>query len=240
MEKHATWRRLDSYTVTGRTIQHITNFIQTRLPHFLPAEKDDIGDLLYNNTSLIVHGSRNSIVYKPVHKFTQTLFNNDINALSLELTCKHQEGPEDPNDERIAVVILLRFGRNREDSELSIAVQGKGAKETALKIEDGLLRTLEPDKNQNRIAYPNDFIPTLIFVAGFIIGLGGLIIENWILKSLCAVLFGAAFYYVAHRFTQGYCSFESVHQKRLDFLLRWLTRAIVLFVLIAIIHSALQ
>lgn len=240
MEKHATWRRLDTYTVTGRTIQHVTNFIQTRIPHILQTERDDTGDWLYNDTSLIVHGPKNSVVYKPVHKFTQTIFNNDIHALSIELTFKDEESPESHNAGQTAVVILLRFGRNREDSELSIAVQGKGAKETALRIEDGLLRTLEPDRNMNRIAYPNEFIPTLVFVVGFIIGLGGLIIENWLLKSLCAILFGAAFYYVAHRFTQGYCNFESNHQKRLDLLLKWLTRAIVLFVLIAIIHSALQ
>jgi hypothetical protein len=239
MEKHATSRRLDSYTVTGRTIQHITNFIQNRLPHFLPAENEEVGDLLYNSTSLTIHGSRNSVTYRPVHKFTQTVFNNDINALSLELAFKGEEHTESPDAGQTAVVLLIRFGRAREDSELSVAIQGKGAKETTLRIEDGILRTLEPDRNRNRIAYPNDFIPTLVFVVGFIIGLGGLIIENRLLKSICAILFGAAFYYVAHRFTQGYCNFESNHQRRLDLLLKWLTRAIVLFMLIAIIHSAL-
>lgn len=234
MERYTTWRRLNTYSVDSNMIQNVTDFIQIKLPrivHF--GEAYPAGHGFYNELSLSIYGSDDSMIYKPVSKYTQSFFNNDVQVLSIELAYKDDGKVEDSK----AIVLVIRFGQAMEDSELSIALQDKGAKEKVLAIEDGLLKTLEPNKNRNRIAYPNDFVPTLVFVTGFVVGLAGLMFDNPFVRSLCEIVFGTAIYFVAHRFIKGYCSFESNHQKRLDIILNWLTGAIALFVISVIIRS---
>jgi hypothetical protein len=215
-------------------IQNVTDFVQTRLPRIVHFGEDRPG--FYDSLSLSIFGSDDSMVYRPVGKYTQSVFNNDIQVLSIELAYKD----EGKSEESRAIVLLIRFGNAMEDSELSIALQAAGAKEKVLAIEDGLLRALAPNKNKNRIAYPNDFVPTLVFVGGFLVGLLGLMFDNPILRSLCEIIFGTAIYFVAHRFIKGYCSFDSNRQKRLDIMLTWLTGAIALFVISVIIGSVMK
>jgi hypothetical protein len=246
MERYTTWRRLNTYSVDSSMIRNVTDFIRIKLPaivHFgeaPPAPPSSAGPTLpadghgfYDALSLSIYGSDNSMIYKPVNKYTQSVFDNDVQALSIELAYKGEGKPEDSK----AIVLVVRLGQAMEDSELSISLQDSRAKEKVMLIEDALVRTLEPNKNKNRIAYPNDFIPTLVFVMGFIIGLGGLMFENPLLNSLSAIIFGTAIYFVAHRFIKGYCSFESNRQKRLNIVLNWLTGALALFVISMIIRS---
>jgi hypothetical protein len=228
-------------------IQNVVDFIQNRLPRIL-----DFGDgapttpsytsagrtatfpgiTLYDYTTLTIYGSGSSKIYKPVNRYTQSQFNNDVQVVSIELGYTDERIAENSR----AILILLRFGVTSEDSELSVTLQDNGAKEKAMMIVDQLLRVLEANKNMNGVFYPNEFVPTLVFVVGFIIGLSGLMFENKIMKSLCIIIFGAAIYFVAHRFTKGYCSFDSKHQNRLNLFFKWLTRAVVLFVIIMILR----
>lgn len=234
-------------------IQSVADFIQAWVPAILYAERAGTEipeDSLYESTTLTIFGSQSNLLYKPIHRFNRSRFNDDIRRISIELEYKDKDTDNDqwqrnapqqdqdrnqdqdsklwhrnaPPPNQVAVVIQLRFGHNLDDTDLSVAVNGPGAREKALQIEEGLLRILSRDRNNNGIAYPNEFIPTLIFVGGFLIGLGGLMWPNRIGKILCALLFGLSFYLVAHRFIRGYCSFETRRQQRLDFLLRWLSR----------------
>jgi len=189
-----------------------------------------------NHTTLVLYRSGSSEVYHPIDKYTQQLFHNDTEALQIELLYK-EEGDSASSS---AIVIEIKFGHWSGDSYLSIALQdGHKVREKARTVEEELLRTIDPHKNRNWVTYPNDFVPTFVFVAGFLIGLFSLMFTNPFLKFLCVLLFGVAIYYVAHRFTKGYCDFESRHQKRLDFFLTCLTGAVAIFLLVVAVRSIL-
>jgi len=244
---------LSTYTVDNQLIWNIADFVQNRLPqivHFdepappaLPSgpgqsatPKLAPGRSFYDELTLAVYGSDNTMFYKPISKYTQSTFNNDIQVLSIELAYKEAGRSEDAR----AISIVIRFGHTSEDSELSIALQDNAPKEKVKIIEDALLRLLEPNKNKNGVAYPNDFVPTLIFVIGFIIGLGGLMFDNAFVRSFCVIVFGTAIIFVAHRFLKGYCTFDSIYQRRLNVVLNWITGAVALFVIAVVIRSLLS
>lgn len=229
MERINTWRRLSSYSVNKQLLQSLEDFINNKIPRILYSRSwiPTFSDY----SSLLLLGSKDSEVFRPIRKYTQPQFNNDIQELMIELAYK--EAGWSGNSK--AIVLQVRLGKNSGDSDLSIALQDDNAKEKIKSIEEGLLAVLEKNKNPNRITYPNEFIPTLVFVGGFLVGLFGLMLTQPLLKSLCIIIFGIAIYFVARRFTKGYCSFESARQKQLDRLLNWLTGAVALFVLISLL-----
>ena len=229
MEKHTTWRRLSTYSVNRQMIQHIADTLNNKIPAILHFGN---ANAFSNHSALVLYRSGSSEVYHPLNKYTQQLFHNDTEALQIELLYK-EEGDSASSS---AIVIEMKFGHWSGDSYLSIALQnGHNAREKTRAIEEELLSTIDPNKNRNWVTYPNDFVPTLVFVAGFVIGLFSLMFTNPFLKLLCVLIFGVAIYYVAHRFTKGYCDFESRHQKRLDFFLKCLTGAVAIFILVVVV-----
>lgn len=233
MGKYTTWRRLSTYSVNRQMIQHIVETLNNKIPPILHFGN---ADAFSNHTTLLLYGSESSEIYQPLHKYTRHLFQNDTEALQIELQYKEEED----SGAASAIVIEMKFGHASGDSYLSIAMQDDhNVREKVQAVEDALLRTINPNKNRNWITYPNDFIPTLVFVAGFIIGLCSLMLTNPFLKFGGALLFGIAIYYVAHRFTKGYCLFESKQQKRLDFFLGCLAAAITIFILVVAVKSLL-
>lgn len=234
MQKHTTWRRLNTYTVSTQLIQKISDYINTKIPAILSAPGagtyKTIPVTFTDYTILTLYGLDNSTVYRPIGAYNQPLFDNDTQSAKIELNYVESGASAEP----VAIQLLIRFGHEREESEFSVTVHDKGATEKAQIIEDGLLTVLAPFKNRNQTFYPNDFFPTLVFVAGFLVGLCGLGVENRFLKMLCAIVFGGAFYYVVYRFTQGYCNFYSNHQRRLNAFLRGITVVLVLFVIVTV------
>lgn len=227
MEKFDTWRSIASYSVDHELLRKLVDFIDAGIPAVLNLNQP--GKKLSDHVSLTIVGSKDSKVHYPISKYTETAFHNDIQLLRLELLYADKDSKGSPQ----AVALILRLSSSRTDSELAIALQGDKAGEKIKAIEDGLLAVLEPNKNLNSLVYPNEFIPTLIFVIGFFIGIGALMFTPPILKILCVALFGVAIYFVARRFTLGYCSFASRRQRQLNVFLRCLTIGVVLFVLAA-------
>jgi len=232
MEKSTTWRRLSTYSVNRQTLLSLADTMSQKIPPLLQVGGPAI---FAERISLIIYGSESSEVYYPLKKYNQLLFNNDTDRILIELSYK-EEG--DSLSAR-AVVVELRLGHSRTDSYLSIALQDfYQAREKVVAIEELLLTTLAPYQNRNWVTYPNDFIPTLVFVAGFVIGLISFMFTNPFHKFLCLLLFGVAIYFVARHFTRGYCVFESRHQKRLDIFLNFLTGAVVIFLIVVVAMSS--
>jgi hypothetical protein len=229
MEKYDTWRRIGSYSINLQLIKDLEDFINTKIPRILYSGREVPNFSVHNTLSL--YGSKESRLYKPIGAYREQLFANDIQGLQFELLYKDEGGSATSR----AVAMLLRLGKSSGDSDLSIALQDHNAKEKTRVIEEGLLNVMEPHKNINGVVYPNEFIPTLVFVAGFLIGLGGLMLTNVLMKSLCTMLFAVAIYFVARRFIKGYCSFESVLQKKLDLVLKGITALLLLFILVSLI-----
>lgn len=231
MEKHTTWRRLSTYSVNRKLIGDLADTLNNKVPAILHFGN---ANAFSNHSSLVLYGSLSSEIYAPLEKYKQPLFRNDTEALTIDLLYK-EEGDSASSP---AIVIEIKFGHWSGDSYLSIALQdGHKVREKVKAVEEELLAALAPYRNSNWITYPNDFIPTLVFVAGFVIGLSSLMFTNPFLKFFCVLFFGAAIYYVAHRFTKGYCLFESKHQRRLDLFLKYLTGALAIFIVIVAVRS---
>jgi hypothetical protein len=229
MEKYNTRRSLGSYSIDRQLIMNLEGFINTKIPRLLDLDWH-VGSFS-NHCTLTLVGSKDSTIFTPVHTYSQPQFSNDIQTLRIELQFVDENGPRPAS----GIVLLVRLGNCSEDSELSVALRTEKAEAKARAIEEGILAILEPNKNRNRIVYPNEFIPTLVFVIGFFSGAGVLMFSSPLLRSLCILLLGAAIYLVARRFTKGYCSFHSRRQRQLDILFRWLTAGVVVFVLSAVI-----
>lgn len=214
-------------------ILHVADTIAQKIPPILQVGGAAI---FADHISLTVYGSDHTEVYHPLDNYTQSLFNNDTDSVLIELSYK-EEG--DSVSAR-AVVVELRFGHERTDAFLAIALQDfHNAKEKDLLIEDLILTALEPYRNKNWMTYPNDFVPTMVFLAGFLVGLSTLMLTQPFLKFLCVLIFGTAIYFVARHFTQGYCAFESRQQKRMNVFLNFLTGAVAIFVLVFALTSLL-
>ena len=226
MEKYTTWRRLSTYSVNRRMILNIAETLAKKAPSILHFGNATLFD---DRTSLVLYGSDNYEVYYPLSAFTQPLFPNDTEALTIELLYKECGD----SHSCIAFVVEMRLDHESGESYLSIALQDyTKAKEKVLAIEEALLTAMAPHRNYNRVTYPNDFVPTMVFVGGFLIGLSSLMFAPPSLKILCILLFGGSVYYVTRRFVKGYCDFESRQQKRMDLFLSFLTGAVALFVVV--------
>jgi hypothetical protein len=225
MEKYDTWRRVGSYSVDRQLVRNLEEFVHTGIPRILYAARN-VPDLS-PWTSMTISGSGESRLFNPMGSYAEPEFANDTQGLRIDLLYK-EAGPSAVSK---AIVLQLRLGKSIGDSDLAIAVQDHNAKEKARVIEEGLLNALKRSRNGNSIVYPNEFIPTFIFITGFIIGLGGLMFANPLMKSLCVLVFAASIYFVARRFTKGYCQFESVLQRKLDLLLKTMIGLLLVFVL---------
>lgn len=229
MEKYTTWRRLSTYSVNRQMILNIAETLNKKAPSILHFGNES---LFADRTSLVLYGANKSEIYHPLYKYTQPLFPNGTEALTIELLYK--EGGDSASC--IAFVVEMRLAHESGESYLSIALQDYNkAKEKVLAIEDALLTALAPNKNRNSLTYPNDFAPPMVFVAGFVIGLSSLMFTSPALKILCVLLFGSAIYYVTRSFVKGYCDFDSRQQKLLNSFLNLFTGAVAIFVLVAVV-----
>jgi len=211
-----------------RLIRDLEDFINHKIPGILYA---GWGEKNFSDHSyLTLIGSKESEIYYPIGKYDRPQFHNDLQKLVIGLK---YIGQGDSATAR-AIVLEIGLGKSIGDSESWIAVQDNKGEEKMKLIEEGLLAIMEPFRNRNSITYPNEFLPTFIFVAGFLIGIGTLMFDQPVLKSLCVIIFSAAIWFVTRRFTKGYCHFESPRQQLLDRLQNWLSIALVLFVVIAV------
>ena len=236
MEKTSTWRRLGSYSVNKRLIQSLEDFVNHKVPGILYSGRSSGRDFgravtdFSDRSYLTLIGSYESKIYYPIGKYAEAQFHNDIQKLVIGLKYISHGGSAKAN----AIVLEIGAGKSIGDTELWIALQADRAEEKIKLIENGLLVVMEPFKNRNGISYPNEFLPTFIFVLGFFIGIGTLMFDQPILKSLCVVLFSIAVWLVTRRFTKGYCHFDSSRQRRMDRMQTWLSVALLVFTVTAV------
>jgi hypothetical protein len=222
-------KNLSSYSVDLQLLLNIEEYINNKVPGILSAGNGRIQ--VSDHTTLIISGAKDIRLFHPAAKYTQPLFDNDTEAVTIELLHKETAGPGDT----LAIVIILRLSRTYEDSYLSIALQDTNPGEKGIAIEKGLLAVMEPHRVAHRIAYPNEFVPTLLFVIGFLIGITGLMFQEKIIRFLTTLAFGVAMFLVAYRFTKGYCVFRSARQKWLDALLKLIGGILVIIILASIL-----
>ncbi|MDO6430594.1 hypothetical protein Q4E93_08350 [Flavitalea sp. BT771] len=227
MEEYNVQRKLRTYSVNIRLLQQIEEHIIDKMPGIMPTSPGE--SHLEGHTTLLVSDPSGTEQFTPMSKYTQPRFDSDVEKVALE--CSYWVGQN--VSERQALLLALRFSSDSGDTDLSITLRTHAAKEKAMDLEQSVLQKLEENKTINWIAYPNDFIPTLIFVTGFLSFLFALMVANPILKTICILVFATAIYLVMHRFMKGYCSFDSVRQRRLDAIFKWIVFAIIGFIVLS-------
>jgi hypothetical protein len=227
MEEYNVQRKLRTYSVNIQLLQQIEEHIIDKMPGIMPTSPGE--SHLEGHTTLLLSGPGGTEHFTPVSKYTQQRFENNIEKVALEFSYWVGQYVS----ERQAILIAIRFSSDSGDTDLSITLRAYAAKEKVIDLERSLLQKLEKNKTINWIAYPNELVPTLIFVTGFLAFLFALMFENPILKTLLILVFAAAVYLVMHRFMKGYCGFDSVRQKRLDTIFKWTVFAIIGFIVVS-------
>jgi hypothetical protein len=201
-------------------------YIAGKVPAILP------GEGLTGYTTLLLSSSDGTDEFRPASRYTQQRFDNDIDRVTLESV--YYTGQ--PLSERQVLVLTIRLSRSSEDTDLSFALRtDNDAKEKAADLEAGLLNILQPNRNMNRLAYPNDGVPTVIFLVGFLAFIFSFMVDNPALKAFCILVFSTAAYLVMHRFMKGYCSFDSNRQKKMDTALKLTFGVFVAFVIVSML-----
>jgi hypothetical protein len=229
MEEYSIQRTLRTYSVNHQLLRNIEEHIDHKLPAILPSSPGD--HPLEGHSTLRLSGRGGTEYFTPASKYTLERFANNIDKAALEFD--YWVGQH--TNERQAIMLIIRFSSDSGDTDLSITLRAHAAKEKVIDLERSLLQRLEKNKTINWIAYPNDFVPTLVFVTGFLAFLFALMFENPILKTLCILVFAAAIYLVMHRFMKGYCSFDSNRQKLLDTIFKWIVFSILGLIIVSML-----
>ena len=229
MEEYAIQRTLRTYSVNNQLLRNIEELVINKMPALLLSSPGD--HPLEGHSTLKLSGRGGAEYFTPASKYALERFDNNIDKAALEFD--YWVGQH--TNERQAIMVTIRFSSDSGDSDLSITLRAHGAKEKVTDLERSLLQKLEQNKNINWIPYPNELIPTLVFVAGFLAFLFAFMFENPILKTLCILLFAGAVYLVMHRFMKGYCSFDSKRQKRLDTIFKLIVITVFAFIIVSML-----
>lgn len=227
MEVFSIQRKLSTYSVNNQLLRNIEGFVIDKIPGLISVSPGSLEEY----TTLSLSGPSGTEKFKPASKYKQQLFDNDIERITFEVNYYTASSPI----ERQAIVLIIRFSRSSDDTDLSISLKTQAAKEKALGFKESLLKQLGQNKNMNWIPYPNEVMPTLIFVGGFIALLFVLMLASPILKTIFLLFFAAAIYLVMHRFLKGYCSFDSNRQKRMDSMFKWTVNTITAFIIVSLL-----
>jgi len=226
MEEYNVQRKLRTYSVNIQLLHEIEEHIIHKLPGIMPTSPGD--NHLEGHTTLLLSGPGGAEHFTPMTRYTSQRFDNNIEKAALE--CSYWVGQY---NERQALLLTIRFSSDSGDTDLAITLRTYAAKEKVIDLERSLLQKLEKNKTFNWVAYPNELIPTLIFVTGFLAFLFALMFENPLLKTICILLFAGAVYLVMHRFMKGYCSFDSRRQQRLNAIFKLLVIIIFAFIIVS-------
>jgi hypothetical protein len=139
--------------------------------------------------------------------------------------------------------IILRFGNEEENSDLSISLTDINAREKISAIEQGVFSILNHNKNLNRIFYPASLITAIILLSGFFSGIFALQNDYSIKEKF---IFGLAFWsallysIIIPKYFKGYCSFDTNKQKQLDKWFTWLIMGLAGFLLFSTLLTTVR
>jgi len=229
MEEYNIQRTLRTYSVTNQFLRQIEEHIMNKMPGLMPTSPG--GDPLEGHTTLLLSGRAGAEHFTPAGNYTQQGFDNNVEKAAL--TFNYWVGQH--ADERQAFMATIRLSSYSGETDLSITLRAPAAREKVADLERSLLEKMEQNKNSNWIAYPNEIMPTLVFVLGFLAFIFTFMFANPILKTICILLFAGAFYLVTHRFMKGYCTFDSNRQKQLNAIFKLIVIAVSAFIIVSIL-----
>lgn len=230
MDKYDIKQRLGSYTIDKGLIEDLTQFFRETVSDTL--SPDLAGVHIEDNTAItLINAAGERIKCGNISHFHEYPFNNKIEGLEIELakvTGSHEK----------AVVMELSFNKDKADNFISLALQDNSAKVKLSGIYQKLLSKLDSHKNNHSRIYRNEVLPTLFLEIAAVCGTLTFAIHVQPFRSLLAIAAGAGFYLFAYVYLEGYSTFDSVRQRKLNVVFKLLTAAIAVFVL-AIILSAI-
>lgn len=210
MQSYTKQRTIGAYTVEKALIQNLEDYLTKDVFRVLNWSSDK----LEINFGITLYDSIGQEKYLTTEDHKHNLFRNDIKAITIELESKQL-----PKE----IKIVLRFGKEKSNSDLMISLTDENARDKTASIESGLESVLHQYKNYNLIFYPGDTIEILLWLGGFITGL--LAISGDYSKKqsfIYGCFFWLAFFYLyICRYFKGYCMFDTNKQKQLNSLFAW-------------------
>lgn len=216
MPSYNTQRAISTYTIDKSLVLKIEDYFKKDVLEILNINSEEFKKTSRDILSVTIHDSYGQEVYSSIEEYKHSLFRNDTKGFSIKFTLKN------PLHE---LKIILRFGKEQENSDLSITLSDNKPREKAKAIEDGLVTILNHHKNLNWLLYPKEqIVAALIGFGCFLAGMASLgdrftNREKFILGTIFWV---GVFYFFVCRYFKGYCTFETNKQKQLDKWFSWL------------------
>ena len=236
MEKNSVVETIASYNVNKELIENLALCLQKRVRSLLSPALANANFEDKISITIFYHGAAEmfTTIREYLSHYPKLPFNNSIEGLTIELAhvAKHV-------DLEMAICISLSFGKEIDKNRLEIALLDDSSRGRLLGIKEEIFSMLEHYKNPNHLIYRNEFFPTFFFVAGLGFAILAYINLSPFFRPVFGILSGVCIYLVAYRYIKGYCTFDTVNQKRRDGFFKWLTRGIAGAIL-AIILAAIR
>jgi hypothetical protein len=236
LEKISVVEAIGSYTVNKELIENLTICLQKRVRLLLsPALANANFEDKISITIIYPSAAEKFMTIREyLSDYLKLPFRNSIEGLTIELAhvVKHV-------DLEMALCVSISFGKEIGKTRLAIALLEESARGRLLGIKEELFSVMEHYKNPNHLIYPNEFLPTLLFVVGVGLVILTCLNHSLFLRPIFGIFSGICLYLVAYRYLKGYCTFDTVNQKRRDGFFKWLTGGIAGAIL-AIILAAIR
>ena len=236
MEKNSIVEAIDSYNVNKDLVENLALCLQKRVRALLSPElaNADFGEKISITIVYPGEAEKFATIREYLSQYPKLPFSNNIESLKIELVhvAKYV-------DLEMAIYVSLSFGREIDKNHLEIALLDESAKGRLLGIKEEIFSMLEHYKNPNHLIYRNELFPTFFFVAGLALVILTYMNHSLFLRPILGILSGVCIYLVAYRYIKGYCTFDTINQKRLDGFFKWLTGGIAGAIL-AIILAAIR
>jgi len=236
VEKNSIVEAIGSYNVNKDLVENLAFCLQKRVRALLSPElaNTDFADKISITIIYPGEAERFATIREYLSQYPKLPFRNKIESLKIELTHVAKYG-----DVEMAIYISLSFGREIHKNLLEIGLLDESAKGRLLGIKEEIFSMLEHYKNPNHLIYRNELFPTFLFVAGFAFAILAYVSHSLFLRPTLGILSGVCIYLVAYSYIKGYCTFDTINQKKWNSCIKWLASGIAGAIL-AIILAAIR
>ena len=221
---------IGTYFITKSLIRNIEDFLRNNVPQILDCNSEDTAALKMSISILDSFGEEK---LPSIENHKHQFFRDDTKGIIIRYGFKQQ------NKE---IRITFRFGKEAKNSELSIYLPDKNARERVSAIEEGIGNILNQAKTINWLFHPNEYIAGAILLVG--VGCGILSLEDQYL-TIARFYFGlifwvAAFYFAIYQYLKPYSMFDTNKQKKLNAIYNWLIGGAASFIVFSCFATSVR
>lgn len=222
---------ISTYLINKSLIESIENYFEKNVSEILSLKIPD--SKTYSRTEVIVHDSHGQEGYKSIKEYKLSHFRNDITGITINYRLYA---------ERKDASITIRFGLEKDNTDLAINLTDDNAREKVCALEQGILDILNQNKTNNWLLYPVWYLNALLVLGVLYTGLLTFSGDSTRQESrIYGIITGTLLMYlwVFHYF-KNYSSFDTEKQKQLDKWFAWLLMGLLSFLLFTTLLTSLR